>query len=296
MNRAWQEFFGRGLVDTPQDFGLRSSPPTHPELLDWLAVEFVEAGWSLKAMHRLMVTSAAYRQSSLVDAENPQHAKALEADAENLLLWHARRRRLEGEAIRDAVLHLASNLGTRMFGPSAHPQLPDGVGTSYAWAPDKEGGERNRRSVYVLAKRNMRFPLFDVFDYPDMHNSCPRRSNTTTAPQALALLNGDLPIEGAQAWGARLAGSSSNDDSALVQNAYLEALGREPTPEEASDARQFIEKQMATIAGAQLSQEPAPGDSASGAQAPCNCVEAKAAAVADFCHALLSCNDFLYVD
>src|SRR5260370_10022950 len=134
-------------MGTARNCGAIGDPPTTPELLDWLAVEFVENGWSLKPMHRLMVTSAAYCQDSTVDAHNAGHTKALKADRENKLLWHANRRRLEGEAIRDAMLSLSGDLNLRMYGVSARPKLPEKIST-YSWKPDAKIEDQNRRSIY----------------------------------------------------------------------------------------------------------------------------------------------------
>ena len=125
VNRLWQHHFGVGIVATPSDFGVMGEPPTHPELLDWLAVEFMESGWSLKHMHRLMVLSAAYCQDSHVDPKTPVARRRWKLTATNHLLWHARRRRLEGEAVRDAMLAVSGELNPRMFGVSARPKLPD---------------------------------------------------------------------------------------------------------------------------------------------------------------------------
>ncbi|HEV3138625.1 MAG TPA: DUF1549 and DUF1553 domain-containing protein, partial [Pirellulales bacterium] len=240
VNRLWQHHFGRGIVGTPNDFGAMGEPASHPELLDWLAVEFVDRGWSLKAMHRLMVNSAAYRQGSSVDFDNPLHARALEFDGANKLLWRARRGRLAGEAIRDTMLELAGQLNDEMFGPSARPELPSGIAPKLAWQPDATAGQRNRRSIYVIAKRNMRYPLLDIFDLPDMHNSCPQRSITTTAPQALALLNSEFTIEQAQHWSGRLLGEHGLDLAALVRAAYVAAFARPASDEQLRIAREFL--------------------------------------------------------
>jgi hypothetical protein len=273
VNRLWQHHFGAGIVATPSDFGATGEPPTHPELLDWLAVEFVEHGWSLKHLHRLMVTSAAYCQTSLIDRRRPGQAKAYAVDRDDKLLWHARRRRLEGEAIRDALLGLTGELNPRPFGVSARPQLPAGL-SSYAWKPDDRPEDQNRRSVYVFVKRNLRYPLFDAFDLPDLHNSCARRSTTTTAPQALVLLNGDFTLERARRWAAELLARFPNDDRALVAHAYRAAWGRLATDEEITLGLDFLHAQAG--------------------QAPD--ADAHAAAVTDFCHALVSANEFLYLD
>jgi hypothetical protein len=274
VNRLWQHHFGVGIVATPSDFGTQGDPPTHPELLDWLAVEFVEHGWSLKDLHRLMVTSAAYCQASFVDPRDAGHARARAADSDDKLLWHARRRRLEGEAMRDALLAVSGELNPRPFGPSARPRLPEKV-SSYAWQPDARPEDQHRRSVYVFAKRNMRFPLFDAFDLPDMHNSCARRARTTTAPQALLLLNGDFTLERARHWCARLRAESGSDDRALVTNAYRTVWGRPPAEEEIAAGVSFLQRQRTLL---QTRHE-----------------KADEAAV-DFCHALLNANEFLYVD
>lgn len=268
VNRLWQQHFGVGIVSTSNDFGVQGDPPTHPELLDWLAVEFVEHGWSLKHLHRLMVTSATYRQASKFDGTN-EVAVAQERDPQNRLLWHARRRRLEGEAIRDAMITVSGELNPRMFGASARPELPEGLSKSYAWAPDEQVGDRRRRSVYVLAKRNLHYPLFEAFDQPDMHHSCPRRTQTTTAPQSLLLLNGELALEQARTWATRLRSQYGSDLPALVNAAYRQAFARAAVADEVQAAAEFITVQSA----------------ASGADA-----------IADFCHALINANEFIYVD
>jgi hypothetical protein len=279
-NRLWQHHFGVGIVATPNDFGSQGDKPTHPELLDWLALEFIEHGWSLKHLHRLMVTSATYRQTSLVDRADPAQELAWRSDRENKLLWHARRQRLEGEALRDAMLALTDELNQRAFGPSARPELPDKI-SSYAWKPDSQPAERNRRSIYVLAKRNMRYPLFDSFDLPDMHNSCACRAKTTTAPQALLLLNGEFALQRAQRWSAQLLAAFPHNERGLVAQAYRSAWGRPATEDEIEAALRFLQTQTESIRG----QSPA-------SDSP----DPRSAATADFCHALLNANEFLYVD
>jgi Protein of unknown function (DUF1549)/Protein of unknown function (DUF1553) len=292
VNRLWQHHFGRGIVGTPNDFGAMGEGASHPELLDWLAVEFVEQGWSLKAMHRLMVTSAAYCQASLIDLDKPVHARAVERDVANKLLWHARRVRLEGEAIRDTMLELAGQLNDEMYGPSARPELPSGIAPKLAWKPDAQPAQRNRRSIYVIAKRNLRYPLLDIFDLPDMHNSCPQRSTTTTAPQALALLNSEFALLQSQHWSGRLLGEHGADLSALVRAAYAEAFARPANEEQLRAAREFLDRQAETIAksgeATALATLPSP--------MPSWLDPAQAAAIVDFCHALLNSNEFLYID
>jgi hypothetical protein len=263
VNRLWQHHFGRGIVGTPSDFGSQGDPPTHPALLDWLAVDFMAHGWSLKYLHRLMVTSATYCQTSRMDLRDPAQARAYALDRENHLLWHAARRRLEGEAVRDALLALSGELNRRMFGPSARPTLPERIST-YAWKPDARPADQQRRSVYVLAKRNMRYPLFDAFDLPDQHNSCARRTQTTTAPQALLLLNSAFCLEQPQRWSEGFASCCGEDERAWVAQAYRSAWGRPATEDEIQLALKFLRTPGTTLA--------------------------------DFCAALLNTNEFLYID
>jgi hypothetical protein len=284
VNRLWQHHFGVGIVATSSDFGTVGDAPTHPELLDWLAVEFVENGWSIKHMHRLMVLSAAYCQDSRVDGANPRHRKALSVDRDNHLLWHARRRRLEGEAVRDAMLALSGELNFRMFGPSARPKLPANI-SKYAWKPDPRPEDQHRRSIYVLAQRNMRYPLFDAFDLPDMHNSCARRLTTTTAPQALLLLNGDFVLERAQALAAALHERFGSDEAQMVAEGYRLAWSRQPSTEEIQLGLRFLSKQADLL----RARRHADGGVKDGDVV-------RRAALADFCHAVLNTNEFLFID
>jgi hypothetical protein len=228
-----------------------------------------------------MVTSSSYRQSSQVDFDNPAHARALELDGGNRLLWHAHRRRLEGEAIRDAILQTSGELSPRMFGPSAKPEIPKAVRGRYEWETDEAAADRNRRSIYILAKRNLRFPLFEIFDQPDLHNSCPERSNTTTAPQALTLLNGEFPLEQAEQWSRRLAAEQGSDTTAIIRTVWQAAFGREPGEAEIAQAKEFLRQQTETLAA--TSQ---PGVGTPPAEA----------ALIDFCHAIFNANEFLYID
>lgn len=243
-------------------------------------------------MHRLMVTSATYRQSSRVDRGDPRVARALEVDGANRWLWHARRQRLEGEAIRDLVLQVSGQLNEEMFGPSSRPELPSGVEGKAAWKPDARAEQRNRRSIYVFAKRNLRYPLLDIFDLPDMHNSCPQRSTTTTAPQALALLNSEFSLAAARHWSGRLLAEHGRDAGALVRAALAESFSRPATEEQCHMAEEFLTRQAGAISGS--------GDAtAVGALSepmPAGCDPAQAAAIVDFCHALLNTNEFVYVD
>jgi hypothetical protein len=277
VNRLWQHHFGRGIVATPNDFGLQGERPTHPELLDWLSVELVENGWSLKHIHRLIVASKTYRLTSAIDPNDPNIKKAIELDRDNKLLWRANRRRLDGESIRDAMLQVAGELNFTMHGPSARPKLPAGIGERYAWEPDKEAAQRNRRSVYVFAKRNMRFPLFEAFDQPGLHQSCARRAVTVTAPQSLAMLNGELSLELARSWAKRLIADHGDTSAELICAAYRAAYNRPASVEETRLAKEFLSEQ------AGLDSSDPDG-------------ELPVEAVAEFCHALFNSNEFITVD
>ena len=203
VNRIWQFHFGRGIVATPNDFGRMGVRPTHPELLDYLANEFVSSGFSVKHVHRLILNSNAYRQAS-----STVNAAAMEKDPENKLLWKFNRRRLEAEEIRDAMLAISGTLNEKQGGPSVIvPIDPTLVGALYKpsqWAVTKDPAEHSRRSVYLIAKRNLRLPFMEVFDAPDTLVSCPRRESSTHAPQALELLNGDMANRNAELLAKRL--------------------------------------------------------------------------------------------
>jgi hypothetical protein len=295
VNRLWKHHMGAGIVGTPNDFGAMGQGATHPELLDWLAAELVARGWSLKALHRLIVTSATYRQASQRE-RNPAEAAAVKADPANKLLWHAHVRRREAEAVRDTALQAAGLLNPRMYGPSAHPELPASLAENYyAWDPDKQPEDRNRRSVYVLAQRNLAYPLFAAFDQPDRHTSCPARSETITAPQALAMLNGEFTLTQARYAADRLTAAHGGDARALARAAYLLILGRDPDPDETSAATKFLDRQTRLIAsGSKAGTRPAnpalPEPRSERVSAPL------AAAVVDLCHALYNSAEFLYVE
>jgi hypothetical protein len=278
VNRLWQHHLGAGIVATPNDFGAMGEKPTHPELLDYLATELVRCGWKLKAIHRLIVTSATYRQSSR-PRHNPMAAKAMQLDPANKLLWHARVKRREGEAIRDAILQVSGQLNLRMYGRSACPELP-AVLVDQGWDPDEEPVERNRRSIYVFAKRNFAYPLFAAFDQPDRVNSCPVRATTITAPQALAMLNGEFALTQARHLSEALRTEQGRDQRKLIRAAYLRVFGRDPDSEETQAAEKFLRSLAQRLASA--------NKRASGGRDGED-------ALVDFCHALLNSAEFLDV-
>jgi hypothetical protein len=185
-NRVWQQYFGRGIVETENDFGLIGGQPSHPELLDWLAVEFIERGWSLKAMHRLIVTSHTYQQSS------PDRAELREKDAHNYLLARQRRLRLDGEIVRDVALTASGLLSPKLGGPPVFPPIPEGVmgqgQVKRVWTVSK-GEDRYRRGLYTFIYRATPPPTLNVFDSPDGFSSCTRRNRSNTPLQSLTLMN-----------------------------------------------------------------------------------------------------------
>ncbi len=234
VNRIWQHHFGTGLVKTPNDFGNNGARPSHPELLDWLAHEFVAGGWKQKPLHRLIVLSSTYRQSSRSGAA----AVATRLDPENRLLWHVRPRRLTAEEIRDAMLSVSGQLNPKRGGESIMvPVDAEQVKLLYKpaqWAVTKDVSEHDRRSIYLIAKRNLRLPFMETFDQPDLLSSCGKRESSTHAPQALELMNGKLANELSAAFAARLAREAGPDSAPaqIVDHAYWLAVGRTPTATE----------------------------------------------------------------
>jgi len=264
VNRLWQGHFGRGIVASPSDFGTQGMAPSHPELLDWLATEFVAQGWSLKAIHRLMVTSATYRQSSV------PAPRAFEEDPDNSLFGRMTRRRLEGEAVRDSLLAVAGVLDPRVGGPSVFPDLPPGIETRGGWARSAAAADRNRRSLYVFVRRNLKYPLFDAFDAPDTNVTCPERNISVNAPQALMLLNSDLVLDHARALALRVKGGAADPGrpGQAIDLAYRLALGRHAAPDEVAAGEAFLGGTGGDRDGA----------------------------LRDFCHALLNLNEFVFID
>ena len=240
VNRIWQEYFGQGLVATPEDFGTRCEPPSHPELLDWLACEFMDDGWSVKSLHRLIVRSATYRQSSKVAPEH--YAK----DPYNRSLAHGPRFRVEAEIVQDIALSASGLLNPRVGGPSVRPPIPPGVGeTVYgglSW-PESGAGDRHRRGMYTFWKRSLPFPSLVAFDAPAAENACPRRVRSNTPLQALTTLNEKTFVEAAQAMGLRLLKEGGRDDRSRVIYAFQLCTGRAPTEREIKSVLRFWEEQ-----------------------------------------------------
>jgi hypothetical protein len=238
-NRVWQGHFGQGIVATANDFGRQGEAPTHPELLDWLTVRFVEGGYRMKALHKLIMTSKTYQLSSAPDAANSR------VDADNRYLWRMNRRRLEAEAVRDSVLAVADTLNDKMGGPAVATPLEEeersGMRDAAQWAVNADPAEFTRRSVYLYVKRSFRLPMMETFDSPDASASCARRESSTVAPQALAMMNSAFANDQARRMASRLRKESGEDRARWVESGYRIALGRRPSEEEAARARKFLE-------------------------------------------------------
>jgi hypothetical protein len=290
VNRIWHYHFGRGIVGTPSDFGVMGERPSHKELLDYLAARFVEDGWSIKKMHRLILLSNTYAQSSA------HRADAAEIDPANKLFWKFERRRLEGEVIRDSILHVSGLLNLKMAGRGIFPPLPAAIsmpGSRYLnWEPEKDPAEANRRSVYVFVKRNLRYPMFESFDFPDTHESCARRYATVTPTQSLALMNDDLVLEWSKALAGRVLNDSGLAPEAQVERAYRFVHHRAPNTDERTAILDFLGKQTALLRDHAAAQ----GKLHLPASLPEGMEPAQAAAVVDLCHALLNSNEFVYLN
>ncbi|MCA8997377.1 MAG: PSD1 domain-containing protein [Planctomycetaceae bacterium] len=280
VNRIWQQHFGQGLVRTPNDFGTRGERPTHPELLEWLAGEFVNNGWSIKHLHQLIVNSATYQQASSHD-----ESKAA-MDPDNHLLWRFRPRRLEAEALRDTMLAAAGTLNHQMYGPSFKPPIaPEAMQARNVKSPYprdvKDGPENRRRSVYLFHKRVIQYPLMQAFDAPDAQVSCGRRMNTTVAPQALALLNDPFVRLRAEELARRVASESGDNLDARLRRAFLLTVSREPEADELTSLQEFVRNQMRSRRQREKNID---DDTLS------------RAALTDLCQSLFGLNEFIYVD
>jgi hypothetical protein len=276
VNRIWQKHFGVGIVPTPDDFGQTGERPTNQPLLDYLASEFVAGGWSIKRMHKLIMTSRAYRMSSRAD-----NRRALAADEANTLLWRQNLRRVEAEVVRDTMLAVAGTLNPKRGGPSVFPTLPKEVhGTQDSagkgWA-DSPAEEQNRRSVYLVVKRALKVPLLECLDFANSASPVGVRPNTTTAPQALMLLNDAFVQAQAVALAARITHEAGEQEEKQVARAFQLVLQRAPTKVEVKAALSLLADQRRRAA-------------AEGA------IEPDRVALNSFCRGLLNVNEMIYVD
>jgi mono/diheme cytochrome c family protein len=312
VNRVWMHHFGTGIVATPGDFGTLGARPTHPELLDWLASEFMR-DWSLKRLHRLILISTAYRQSSRIadcgmriadsknpatpgsrsSSSNPQSAirNPQSIDPDNRLLWRMPLHRLEAEAVRDAILAVSGRINRRPFGRPV-PVTPDSSGQIVLGIDTRDSAGRprgepavaegfHRRSVYVQVRRSMPLGVLETFDAPNPSPCCEKRASSTVAPQALMLMNNGFVIRSASAFADRVHREVGSDPRAQVRQAWKLAFGPPPTKAQIRDAAAFLDEQTALYRAKKTVRTVTPPEQQ---------------ALATFCHALLSSNPFLYVE
>jgi Protein of unknown function (DUF1553)/Protein of unknown function (DUF1549) len=269
-NRVWGWHFGRPIVRTPNDFGAQGEGPTHPELLDYLAGELINHGWSLRRLHRLIVLSQTYQMASVATAD------LLHQDPENLLLSRFPRRRLEGEEVRDAMLACSGRLNLKQFGkpivpPLAKEELTGLFDAQKKWPVTQDRSEHTRRSIYLLVRRTFVYPMFSSFDPPELMTSCARRIQTIVPAQALALLNSPLARQQAGSFARRVAHESDSNPDKAVSLAWLLAFGRPITPQETDRALEFLKR-----------GSPSRSDLES--------------ALTDLCLALFNANEFIFLD
>jgi len=298
VNRIWQHHFGRGLSDTPSDFGVMGELPSHPELLDWLATELIAGNWKMKQLHKKIVMSAVYMQDSKSKEDNASSdswSKSLQEDPEARWLSRFPRQRLNAEVIRDAMLAVSGTLSYKRGGKGVMPPLSKELTSTLLknqWKTSPDTEDHHRRSIYIFARRNMRYPLFDVFDRPDANASCAIRNRSTTAPQALLMLNSVNSLKTAQALAGLVWRQSSEDANLQVQLVFRRALGRFPTEKELATAMDFLASQSEklTSEARDITQ----------LALPLNAGEIednhKAAALTDLCLAILNTSEFIYID
>jgi hypothetical protein len=269
-NRIWQFHFGNGLVQTPNDFGVRGKPPTHPELLDYLARHFVESGWSIKSMHRLVMLSRAYQLAATQDSANAA------IDPQNNYLWRFNRRRLSAEEIRDSMLAVAGTLDRTMGGE--HPFAPEGEWRYTQHRPFVAVYPSNKRTVYLMQQRIKRHPLLETFDGPDPNATTAARALSTTAIQSLYFMNDPFVHEQADQLAVRV-GLAHDETSARLDYAYQLALGRHATSDELREGAEYLSQARDQVAATDLPRD-----------------QLNRAALASYMRVLLSSNEFVFVE
>ena len=302
VNRVWAWHFGQGIVRTPNDFGAQGDRPTHPELLDWLARDFINHGWDLKRLHRLMMSSTTYQMQSSATSR-----RALDLDPQNRLLSHFSRTRLDAEEIWDNLHATAGDLNLKQFGPPVRPELSkeelSGLFVDKGWKVTEDKTEHTRRAIYLFERRTFLFPMLDAFDPPDVMSSCPRRFETTVPTQALALLNGAAAQGQAREFARRLESECGDNFQRIAARAWLLAFNRPISGTEENRVLQFLQTRELRLkegsaspgAGADA-QDVKPADStevSSGPDSPKGWFEA---ALTELCLALFNANEFVFVD
>ena len=285
VNRIWQRYFGWGLVDTENDFGRQGSKPSHPELLDWLSSEFVRQKWSMKSLHRLIVTSAVYRQSSQITDENWQR------DPRNRQLARQSRMRLEAESIRDTALAVSGRLSSKMKGPSVHPPQPQGIyvltQTKKPWKTETDG-DRYRRGLYTYFWRSSPYPMLMTFDAADGITTCTRRVRSNTPLQSLTLANDIAFHELAQAFAVRILTEAPSYVEGRIRFAFRTALTREPTDTELATLTEFYKQELA-----RFESDPAAAQFAAPADVPSETTETEAATWTAVARVLINLDEFI---
>jgi len=279
VNRIWMHHFGKGIVSTPENFGRTGTPPTHPELLDWLAVDFMENGWKIKRFQKMIMTSSVYRQSSRRAVEG-KDLPGERVDSTNELLWRMNLRRQEAETVRDSILAVSGKLDPALGGPPAHLEGSlDGLVTASEKEPDIKG--QWRRSLYLMARRNYSLSLLDVFDFPVMALNCTRRINSATPLQSLTMLNSEFVMQRSIDFAGRVSKLTGLESQPVkkVEAAFLLALGREPNAEEIRWSVEHFGKQRRRYLDLKSSPQ-----------------ESSEKALASLCQMLLGTNEFLYLD
>lgn len=287
-NRVWQYHFGAGLSRTPSDFGTIGDAPSHPTLLDWLATELIDHDWSLKHLHRVIVTSATYRQPST-------GRESVDRDPTNLWLGRFHYRRLSGEAIRDAMLQSSGWLHSGRGGRGVMAPLPDELLKTLLknqWKTSPHKRQHYRRSIYLFARRNLRYPIFDAFDRPDGNASCPRRSESTTAPQSLLLLNSALSLDAARRLAGTLLDGDPHINDSTFRDLFRRAACRELTSDEVNELAAFHAKHTQLL----TSEARPAAELALPLPRPAKIDPYAAAALTDMCLAMFTSNEFIYID
>ncbi|MEQ1825077.1 MAG: DUF1549 and DUF1553 domain-containing protein [Pirellula sp.] len=288
VNRVWHYHFGRGIVGTPSDFGALGDPPSHVELLDWMAHRFMQSGWNNKSLHRLIMTSATYRQGS-------NDGRREFRDPDNRLLWRFPPQRLDAESIRDSALAVSGLMNRQLGGPSVFPPLPAGRPIpAGGWKVSSKRSDFVRRSVYVFVRRNDRFPLLEAFDFPDSHEACACRNQTLTAPQALTMLNGQASEEWSDAFAERVISEVGSVQRMQIERAFQIAFSRSPDEHELRDAFHFLVHQTQLMAIENERDAKANGEADKAATQPTSDDVNAKRALSDFCLMLLNSNEFLF--
>ncbi|MFS2138380.1 DUF1549 and DUF1553 domain-containing protein [Duganella sp. Dugasp56] len=287
VNRVWSQYFANGIVGTVADFGRAGQKPTHPELLDYLATDFVKQGWSVKKLHREILLSSVYRQSS------GQRDDVLKVDPDNKLLAVYPRKRLEAEEIRDSLLAASGQLEDKIGGPAVFPPVPSNFNAGNLWTPSKDPAEQNRRSVYVFVRRSVPYPLMQSFDLADPSHAHHKRDVTTTPLQALTLFNSDVVFGWSQALAGRVIREAGKDESAQINRLYEILFARVPNKNERAALKDFLDKEEKIIL-AKNAQGKFEIAVPSGLKENQQVNPVRAAAFVDLVHAVANSNDFAY--